>query len=58
MVDFYGPLLQACNKLTATGHWPALRDELIALSTELNQAGESGFRARSEYLVTLARKRR
>jgi SAM-dependent methyltransferase len=57
LADFYGPLLQARNKLTATGRWEALRDELIALSTELNQAGESGFRAPSEYLVTVARKR-
>ena len=56
LADFYGPLLQARNKLTATGRWEALRDELIALSTELNQAGESGFRAPSEYLITLARK--
>jgi hypothetical protein len=58
LADFYGPLLQARNKLTATGRWPALRGELIALSTELNQADESGFRAPSEYLVTLARKRK
>jgi len=58
LADFYGPLLQARNKLTATGRWPELRDELIALSTELNQAGESGFRAPSEYLIVLARKRR
>ncbi len=57
LADFYGPLLQARNKLTATGQWGALRDELIALSGELNQAGGNGFRAPSEYLVTLARKR-
>jgi len=57
LADFYGPLLQARNKLTSTGRWPALRDELIALSTELNQAGETGFRAPSEYLLTLARTR-
>lgn len=57
LADFYGPMLQARTKLTSTGRWPALRDELIALSTELNQAGESGFRAPSEYLVTVARKR-
>jgi len=57
LTDFYGPLLQARNKLSATGRWEALRNELIALSNELNQAGASGFRAPSEYLVTLARKR-
>ena len=57
LADFYGPLLQARNKLTTTGRWEALREELIALSSELNEAGEGGFRAPSEYLVTLARKR-
>ena len=57
LADFYGPLLQARNKLTTAGRWDALRDELIALSNELNQDG-SGFRAPSEYLVTLARKRK
>jgi SAM-dependent methyltransferase len=58
LADYYGPLLQARNKLTASGRWEALRDELIALSNELNAAGDGHFRASSEYLVTLARKRR
>ena len=57
LADFYGPLLQARDKLTATGRWEALRDELIALSNELNTAGDDHFRAPSRYLVTLARKR-
>jgi SAM-dependent methyltransferase len=56
LADFYGPLLQARNKLSAMGRWESLRNELIALSNELNQAGGSGFRVPSEYLVTLARK--
>ena len=56
LADYYGPLLEARNKLSADGRWEPLRDELIALSSELNQAGESGFRAPSEYLITLARK--
>jgi hypothetical protein len=57
LADCYGPLLQARNKLTAAGSWEALRDELIALSNELNTARDGHFRAPSEYLVTLARKR-
>jgi SAM-dependent methyltransferase len=57
LADFYGPLLQARNKLTATGRWEALRDELVALSNELNAARDGQFRASSAYLVTLARKR-
>ncbi|MBV9311518.1 MAG: methyltransferase domain-containing protein [Solirubrobacterales bacterium] len=56
LADFYGPLLQARNKLTATGSWDALRHELIALSTEMNAAGEGQFRAPSDYTVTLAHK--
>ncbi|HEX9538688.1 MAG TPA: class I SAM-dependent methyltransferase [Streptosporangiaceae bacterium] len=56
LADYYGPLLQARNKLTPTGRWEALRDELIALSNEMNAAGDGHFRAPSEYLVTLARK--
>ena len=57
LADYYGPVLQARNKLTATGRWEALRDDLIALSNEMNAAGDGHFRAPSEYLVTLARKR-
>jgi len=56
MADFYGPMLQARNKLTQTGRWEALRAELIALSNEMNAAGDGRFRAPSEYLVTLVRK--
>lgn len=56
LAGYYGPLLQARNKLSADGRWPALRDELIALSTELNTAEDGSFRAPSAYLVTLARK--
>jgi SAM-dependent methyltransferase len=56
LADFYGPLLQARNKLSATGRWEALRDELIGLSTEMNRAGAGGFQAPSDYLITVARK--
>jgi SAM-dependent methyltransferase len=57
LADYYGPLLQARNKLSADGRWEALRDELIALSTEMNAAQDGGFQAPSEYLVILAHKR-
>jgi ubiquinone/menaquinone biosynthesis C-methylase UbiE len=56
MADYYGPLLQARNKLSADGRWEPLRNELIALSNEMNTAADGHFRAPSEYLVTLARK--
>jgi SAM-dependent methyltransferase len=56
MADFYGPMLQARNKLTQAGRWEALRAELIALSNEMNAAGDGHFRAPSEYLVVIARK--
>jgi SAM-dependent methyltransferase len=57
LADYYGPLLQARNKLTAAGRWEALRDDLIALSNEMDAAGDGHFRAPSEYLITVARKR-
>jgi len=58
MADFYGPLLQARHKLSSDGRWDALRTELIAVSNELNTAGESGFRVPSDYVITLAHKRK
>jgi SAM-dependent methyltransferase len=56
MADYYGPLLQARNKLSADGRWSALRSELVALSVELNTSADGSFRAPSEYLVALAHK--
>ncbi len=58
LADFYGPLVQARNKLSRDGRWEMLRSELIALSAELNISKDGGFRAPSDYLVTLARKRK
>ena len=57
LADFYGPLLQVRNKLAASGRWEDVRAELIALSDNANQAAPGGFRAPSDYLVTVARKR-
>lgn len=55
--ELYGPLLQASRALAESGRWPQLRDDLIALSEELNTAGEGeGFRTDSDYLVIVARK--
>jgi hypothetical protein len=56
MADYYGPLLQARNKLSGDGRWSALRSELVALSVELNTSGDGSFRAPSAYLVALAHK--
>ena len=56
MTDFYGPLLQARNKLTAGGSWHSLRDELIVMSNDVNISEGGGFRAPSEYLVILGQK--
>jgi len=56
LADFYGPVLGARNRLSADGRWEQLRGELIALSNEMNLAGDGHFRAPSEYLVTLAGK--
>ena len=56
MADFYGPLLQVRNKLSAAGRWEALREELIALSNDVNTASDGRFCTSSEFLVTLLRK--
>ncbi len=45
------------SRLRWRGRWEALHSELVTLSNEMNAAGDGRFRATSEYLVTLARKR-
>ena len=56
MADHYGPVLKARDRLAAEGRWEALRSDLVALCERANVA-EDGFRAPSEYLLTLGRKR-
>jgi SAM-dependent methyltransferase len=57
MADCYGPLLQARRMLDADGRWTALHDDLVALSAESNVAADGRFRAPSDYLVIVARRR-
>ena len=57
MANYYGPLLQARQKLLTDQRWPALRQELIALSAEANIASDEHFRAPSDYLIIIAHKR-
>lgn len=56
MADHYGPVLKARARLAAEGRWDALHADLVSLCEQANVA-ENGFRAPSEYLLTLARKR-
>jgi SAM-dependent methyltransferase len=56
MADHYGPVLKARARLAPEGRWDRLRADLIALGEEANVA-EDGFRAPSEYLLALGRKR-
>jgi SAM-dependent methyltransferase len=56
MADHYGPVLKARARLAPEGRWSALRTDLVGLSERANVAGD-GFRAPSEYLLTLGRKR-
>jgi ubiquinone/menaquinone biosynthesis C-methylase UbiE len=56
--DFYGPLVQARAKLSEAGRWDELHRELVVVGNELNADEDGGFRVASEYIVTLARKRR
>jgi SAM-dependent methyltransferase len=55
MATNYGPLLKAREKLAPDGRWDELRDELVALTSSLDQGGADGLRVESEYLLTLAR---
>jgi SAM-dependent methyltransferase len=50
-----GPTIMAKAVLEPQGKWGALRDELVALYTDGNEAGDGSFRARAEYLLTVAR---
>jgi hypothetical protein len=40
--------------LEPQGRWDDLRNELLELYTDGNEAGDDGFRAGSEYLLTVA----
>ena len=56
VAELYGPLLQASKALSESGRWPELRDDLIALSDELNTADDGRLRVASDYLVIVASK--
>ena len=49
-----GPTIMAKAALEPQGKWEALRDELIALYTDANEAGDGSMRVRAEYLLTVA----
>jgi ubiquinone/menaquinone biosynthesis C-methylase UbiE len=49
-----GPTIMAKAALEPQGRWDELRSELLQLYTEGNEAGDGGFRARAEYLLTVA----
>jgi ubiquinone/menaquinone biosynthesis C-methylase UbiE len=50
-----GPTIMAKAALEPQGRWDALRDELVKLYTDGNEAEDGTFRARAEYLLTIAR---
>jgi ubiquinone/menaquinone biosynthesis C-methylase UbiE len=50
-----GPTIMAKAMLEPQGRWDALREELVGLYTEGNEADDGSFRARGEYLLTAAR---
>jgi len=49
-----GPTIMAKAALEPQGRWDALRNDLVELYTDGNEAGDGGFRARAEYLLTVA----
>jgi SAM-dependent methyltransferase len=50
-----GPTIMAKAALEPQGKWNALRDELVALYADGNEADDGTFRARAEYLLTVAK---
>jgi hypothetical protein len=50
-----GPTIMAKAALEPQGKWGALREDLIRLYTDGNEAEDGTFRARAEYLLTVAR---
>lgn len=49
-----GPTIMAKAALEPQGKWDALRSELVQLYTDGNEADDGTFRARVEYLLTIA----
>jgi SAM-dependent methyltransferase len=49
-----GPTIVAKAALEPQGRWDALREELVKLYTDGNEAKDGTFRARAEYLLTVA----
>lgn len=49
-----GPAVMAKAALEPQGRWDDLRSELLELYVGGNEAGDTGFRARAEYLLTVA----
>jgi SAM-dependent methyltransferase len=50
-----GPTIVAKAALEPQGKWNVLREELVKLYTDSNEAEDGTFRARAEYLLTVAR---
>ncbi len=50
-----GPTLMAKAALEQQGRYGELRQQLIELYEQVNEAGDGSFRAQAEYLVTVAR---
>jgi SAM-dependent methyltransferase len=49
-----GPTILAKKALEPAGEWGALRAELVQLYVAANETDDGGFRARAEYLLTVA----
>jgi ubiquinone/menaquinone biosynthesis C-methylase UbiE len=50
-----GPTIMAKTMLEPQGKWDALREDLVKLYTDANEARDGRFLVRAEYLVTVAR---
>jgi hypothetical protein len=50
-----GPAIMAKAALEPQGRYEQLREDMLALYREANEADDGSFRAQAEYLLTLAR---
>jgi hypothetical protein len=50
-----GLTIMAKEALEPQGKWDSLRDELVKIYVEANEARDGTFKARAEYLLTVAR---
>jgi hypothetical protein len=52
----FGPVVKARERLEPEGRWNALRDDLVRVFGDLNEATDGSFAFPGEYLVVVGRR--